>query len=462
MNNIRTNNQGLQKIFILLMLGVIVLIIGGVVFIMLGSKSNAPPEKVDLAVWGVWDDTSDLQEIINSYEALHPYININYTKVRYEEYENLLLKGWATNKGPDIYAIPNSWVTKYSAEFITPLPASTNIYYYTTKKVLFKTDTVIEKKKENSLTASNIRKNFVDVVYDDVIIDGQIYALPFGINTLAMFYNRDLLDQAHVVRPPTTWNEFTNLVARMVITDEQNNIIRGGAALGTYDNISNASDIITLLMLQNGTVMASGNKITFNQASTADLTYFPGAEALRFYTDFSSPQKTVYTWNDQMPDALDSFASGQLAFFFGYPYQEPDIIQKSHGLDYEIAAMPQVNPESEINFANYWVYTVAQRSPQANEAWNFLQYASSENNVKNYLTATQQTSVLRSILNGQLADPDQSTQAQQALTAQSWYHGRDPQAADDHFAEMIAGAISDPENIQKIITNTANKIQAGY
>jgi len=456
------NSEGFSKLIIILILGFIALIIGGVIFIIIGSKSTQIPKNIDLTVWGVWDDTSDLENIINSYQKNHPYISIKYSKIRYEEYEDLLLKAWATDTGPDIYAIPNSWVTKYSADFITPLPKSTEVAYYTTKKVLFQTETKIEYRKENSLTASDIKRNFVDVVYDDIIIDGKIYAMPLGINTLVMFYNRELLDQAHVVQPPQTWNEFTNLVPRITIVDEQNDIVRAGAALGTYDNISQASDIVTLLMLQYGATMVSGDKITFSHASAADPTFFPGIEALHFYTAFALPEKTVYTWNDQMPDALDFFASGQLAFFFGYQYQEPDILAKSRGIDYEIASMPQINPENEINYANYWVYTVANKTSHSNEGWNFLQYAANENRVSNYLTASHQTSVLRSILNEQLKDPEQSVHAQQAITAQSWYHGKKPQAAENHFLEMIASVVDDSNSISSAITTAASKIQEEY
>lgn len=455
------NRRGLSKIVIIIVLGSIIVVVGLVVWEIIKPKTVIP-KNINLTIWGVWDESSDLGSIINSYRKNHPYVSIKYSKIRYEEYEDMLLKAWATDTGPDIYAIPNSWVTKYSADFITPLPKSTRVAYYTTKKVLFQTETKIEYRKENSLTASDIKRNFVDVVYGDIIIGGKIYAMPFGISTLVMFYNRELLDQAHVVQPPKTWNEFTNLIPRIAIVDEQNNIVRAGAALGTYDNISQAGDIVTLLMLQNGTTMVSGDKITFSHASAADPTFFPGAEALRFYTDFALPEKMVYTWNDQMPDALDFFASGQLAFFFGYKYQEPDILAKSRGINYGIASMPQINLDNEINYANYWVYTVANKTSHSNEAWNFLQYAANESRVSNYLTASHQTSALRSILNEQLKDPEQSVHAQQALTAQSWYHGKKPQAAENHFLEMIASVVDDSNSISSAITTAANKIQEEY
>jgi len=464
MKTLSQNNKGLSKLMIVIMLGVIVLIIGGVIFIIIGSGTTPEPKPVTLTIWGVWDETSDFESVIDAYRKAHPYVTINYSKKRYEEYENLLISGWADepSTGPDIYAIPNSWVNKYKERYITPLPESTKVAFYRIKKVLFKKETEIKYITEPSLTINDISRDFIDVVYNDVIFDGQIYALPLGINTLVMFYNKDLLNIAHLAQPPRTWNEFANVVSKIAIVDEQNNILRAGAALGTYDNISQASDIVTLLMLQNGTSMVTGDSVTFDQPSAYDVSYFPGEQALRFYTDFALPEKAVYTWNEQMPKALDFFAEGKLAFFFGYQYQESDIQSKSRGLNYAIASMPQVNPENEINYANYWVYTVAKKTKNIDEAWDFLQYAAEAKRVKPYLESSQQTSVLRSILNEQLADPDQSLFAQQALTAQSWYHGNKPAEAEKHFGEMIQNVVNNTMDIKQAITMAVKKIQAGY
>ncbi len=456
------DNRGLSKMLIISLFGFIILVGVILVFTML-NKPTPTPAKVSLTIWGVWDETSDLQTIINSYNALHPYITITYSKIRYEEYEEMLLKGWAIGNGPDIYAIPNSWVTQYSQNFITPMPASTRVAYYNTKKVLFKTETEIEYKTETSLTPTNIKRDYIDVVYPDIIRSNKIYGLPLGINTLALYFNRDLLNQANVVNPPQTWSEFTNIVQKSVIINDEDQIIRAATALGTYNNIPNASDIVTLLLMQNGANMTVSKDLAqFYQPTADDPTYFPATQALRFYTDFANSGKSVYTWNQEMPDALNEFAAGKLAFLFAYPFQEKEINSKSHGLNYEIAAIPQININNRVNYANYWVYTVAKNSPYVGFAWNFLQYASKASIVTDYLETTKQTSVLRSVITDQLADPDRGVLAQQALTAKSWYYGQNPQQADKHFSDMITAIINETLTIDKALEVAANQIGREY
>lgn len=452
----------MSKVIILALFGFIALVIAGVIFIIIGSKAAPAPKAMTLTIWGVWDETSDLQSIISAYQGAHPYITIRYVKLRSEEYEDRLLKGWATNSGPDIYALPASWITKYKTDFITPVPKSTKVAYYTTKKVLFKTETVITEQTDPSLTPSDVRRNYVDVVYDDVVINDKIYGLPLGIDTLVMYYNRKLLNQASLVQPPATWNEFTAAVSRLALVDEQQNIVRAATALGTTNNITPATDILTLLMLQNGTVMTRGNTITFTSASATDPSYNPGIEALRFYTDFANPQKAVYTWNPEQPNALDQFAQGELAFFFGYKFNEPEIKSKNRGVDYDIAPVPQVDLNSTVNFASYNVYTVAKQSTHANEAWNFIQFASNPKRLKQYLAGTSQASAVRSVLNEQLADPSTAVFAQQALTAKSWFHGKNPETVKESFTEMIDTVLADPGQLQAAVKTAAQKIQLGY
>ncbi len=454
--------EGLSKILIISLFGVIGLILGGIVFIIIGSQVDPTPPSVKLTVWGVWDDTSDLQTLFSGYQKSHPYISISYRKLRYDEYEDALLNAWATDSGPDIYAIPASWITKYRNDFITPLPKKTTVAYYSTKKVLFSEETQITSVTETSLTASDIKRNFIDVINGDIVYNGKIYGIPLGINTLVMYYNRELLNQAALVEPPKTWNDFVSTVLRLAIADEQGNVIRAATALGTDENIPHAADIVTLLMMQYDTEMIRDNKVYFHRART-EGGYLPGVEALRFYTDFASPEKTTYTWNSEMPNALDYFAEGELAFFFGYPYDEPEIIKKNRGVDYAIAPVPQPTESTSTNYGNYWVYTVSKKSKRANEAWNFLQSSIlNSKRIKSYLALTKQSSVLRSVLSDQLKDPLTAPFAQQALTAENWYYGRSPREAEEYFEEMIASVVNGDEPISKAMDAAAKKINNGY
>ena len=158
---------------------------------------------------------------------------------------------------------------------------------------------------------------------------GKIYGLPLSVDSLALIYNRTMLDNAGITKAPSTWLEVKEAVKKLTLQDDEGNIVQSGIALGGSKNINRTSDILSLLMMQNGTEMVdpTGRKIMFAETSpySDDKNYRPGMEALRFYSDFAMPSKEVYSWNSAMPEASEAFVTGSLAMMLGYSYQLPII-----------------------------------------------------------------------------------------------------------------------------------------
>ena len=428
-------------------------------------------QPVTLNFWRVWDDTSDFSEIINAYTTLHPNVKINYRKFRYEEYEDALLTAFADNKGPDIFSIHNTWVKKYQ-DYIQPMPATITLPYTTLEGTIQKQE-VVKLQTKPTLTLRDLKNYFVDTVYSDVVFTtppktanalpvDQIYGLPLSVDTLAMYYNRDLLNNAGIVDPPKNWTEFQQDVTKITKLDQQGNILLSAAAIGTGGNISRSTDILTLLMMQNGAQMSGASGYpTFNiiPDDQAGRTVAPADEALKFYTDFASPVKEVYTWNDEMPNSIDAFASGQVAFMFGYSYHREQIESIAPKLNYKIAPIPQIEGNPQANFANYWVETVSNRSKNLNEAWDFTTFAASKDQVGSYLNKTKKPTALRSLIDTQNLDEDISPFSSQILTAKTWYKGEDPNAMEEAFKSMIDSVVSGALSVRDAIEIGNNKVR---
>ncbi len=425
------------------------------------QQTQEAMKPVTLNIWGVWDNSDDLAPIIASYKALHPFITINYRKFRYNEYESELLNAFAEDRGPDIFSINNTWVRKYQSK-LTPAPAQIPMVYPVTQGTIQK-QVVAETRITQSLTPKNVKDNFVDTVYDDVIIDGKMYGLPMSLDTLVMYYNRDLLNNAGITDIPAYWNrEFQQTVKRLTKQDLKGNIIQSGVALGGSRNIERYSDILSVLMIQNGAQMTTNNNVSFQLVPEGSKTqdYNPGYSALRFYTDFSNPVKEVYSWNNDLDSSVDSFVSGKLAFMFGYAYHLPTIKTRAPKLNFGIAKLPQIEGSTaDINFANYWVNVVSKKSQYTNEAWDFVQYMAKAEQVKPYLASVKKPTALRSLIKEQREDPEIGVFADEVLTARSWYRGYNPVAAEEAFADMIDQSISDETEIPDAMGLAASRIQ---
>lgn len=429
------------------------------------EKEAAQP--VTLKVWGVFEDENAMQLLMDGYRKKHSNVSFDFRILRYDEYEQELVRAFATGEGPDVFAIHNTWVGEYK-DLITPLPKSLSIPYTETTGTI-KKETVTVLREEKAVTLQDLKNNFVDVVYNDVVrsyqpdpkqeAEDKIFALPFYVDTLALYSNTQLLNSANIAQPPTTWQQFQDQVKLLTKVDATGKIVQSAAAIGTAANVERASDILAVLMLQNSTVMEkNSDQVTF---ATKNGDRMPAAEALRFYTDFANPVKEVYTWDADMSDSFEAFANGKTAFFFGYAYHQPLLKATSPKLDYKITVLPQIENGQVANFANYWVWTVAKATENSKWAWDFIQFGAKEENVSTYLDASSRPTALRSLINSQAENADVNTFVSQLLTAQSWYHGNDAGVVEAAFNSMIDNALSGT-GLEDLVKEAQNKVNQTY
>ncbi len=408
------------------------------------EKIKASLPQITLNYWRITDSGADFADLINQYNANHPYVTINYKKLRLDEYKQELINAWSEDKGPDIFSIPATWMGEYIAKGrLSTMPVSTEMTF----------EVVVDEKKDKkdyikktnkSLTIQDIKTKFVSVVYDDVVKGNSIYGLPLSVDTLSLYYNRELLDNARISEPALTWSQFKEDVKRLTLVDKKRNIIQAGTSLGLVNNVNRSFDIVSLLMMQNGSPMSCGESFCVGGAKDG---YNPGMEAVSFYTEFANPNSDVYSWNASMSNSIDAFADGKVAYMFGYAYNNEQIKSKNPSLNYYISSMPQIDGSSkEVNYANYFVEVVPKKSLYQNEAWDFVKYITDANNVIKYLSSSKNPSALRSVLGTQQDDPDIGVFAKQAFTAKDWYHGKDYAAAEISLNKLVLDVLNKTED----------------
>ena len=184
-----------------------------------GGSSDAQQaalENITLHYWRVFDDDDDLDGIIDDYRALHPNVTIKVTKKRFEEFEEELVQAFAEDRGPDMFSIHNTWIGQYEP-LITPMPESVSLVYHEIQGSL-KQEVVAVIRENDLMSLGELDDDYAGVVYDDVVrkyqassksrSENRIWALPYSVDTLALFYNEDLLDAAGIAEPPTNWEDF--------------------------------------------------------------------------------------------------------------------------------------------------------------------------------------------------------------------------------------------------------------
>ncbi len=419
---------------------------------------------VTLNYWTVFNDVKELQRMADEYKLRRPYVTVKVRQVRYEEFDQLFTNALADDVGPDIVSMNVRWIGEHEQRLM-PMPASVTVANVQTKGTYIQ-ETLVTPETVAMPTLRAIQEKFVSTVAEDIVIGKNMYGLPLALDTMALYYNKDLLDQAGVPEAPKTWSDFLDAVKKSTKFDASGNIVQSGVAMGTGNNIDNAGDLVALLMMQNGRDMTEGKSVIFASGIGNAATNHPAMQAASFYTSFARPTLESYSWNETQENALTSFTRGKSVFYFGFAYDLPRIQAQAPQMNLEIVSVPQLRSDAPKNVANYWIESVVKKSKNPNEAWDFIRFMVSSQNIAAYTKATNRPTPLREQIAAQREDVRLAPFVDSVLVAKNWYRGKDYEPANQAIRSMVDNLLKPvPENQDEarahatIINNAARVVQ---
>jgi multiple sugar transport system substrate-binding protein len=401
------------------------------VFGIFGCRTKSQDEKqvytgVQLTYYKPFDDSEVIDPLITEYQATHPGLQITYKKFSdFDEYQKVVLSEMAEGEGPDIFSMPNWWYASNLGK-ISPLPQEMG-------------------------TVDDFSSVFVDVAGRDLVrVDKegkeQVYALPMAVDTLALYYNKDHFEDRIPDRgkPSKTWEGIKeDVVLLNKMGSKQNSFDVSGIAMGRWDNISRAVDILYLLFLQYGVEFYNEiiSEATFAARHEGFLTY-PGLEALNLFISFADPAQKHYSWTETNLDPgsadmeVDAFARGNVSMITGYSYMYNDIVNRINVLKakgektmskdaVKIALIPQVydpdvSQEKRVTYASYFAETVSRNCKRPDIAWDFLIFLTSKDVLNEYFDKTNKPTSRRDMITDQSKDPIYGVFARQIGYAESF------------------------------------------
>jgi len=446
------------------------------------STANNGAYTVNLEIWGVVDESLVYNDIINQYKKLNTHVGeIKYKKFSQDTYKKELIDAFAAGNGPDIFLINNSWLPSFENK-LQPAPSPL-------------------------MNEQDMKNNFPDVVSSDFMDAGQVYAAPLSVDSMVLYYNRNIFNAAGIVTPPTDWVEFQDDVRKITKLNANGNFSLSGAAIGSGTNINRAADLLSLIMMQNGAQFPTekGMQAKFDEGAVGPdgRVTQSGEKALAYYTQFAKLNTSIgatneyYTWNNRQHYSVDAFAEESVAMMFNYSWQMSNIKSKNPKLNFSVAPLPQVNAAKPVSYANYWGYAVSrnkippisnvggQAAPtvpneiRTHEAWQFLKFLTLKNSgtikfynaitkaskdfpinfdpALDFLKKTGQPAARRDLLEAQKADANLGVFATGNLIAKHWYQA-DPEATDKIFIDMIESVNMGNVTLREALTLAKNKI----
>jgi len=187
--------------------------------------------------------------------------------------------------------------------------------------------------------------------------------------------------------------------------------------------------------------MQTGNPITVYGEKGFDSRLYPATlgsiGAINFYTDFANPVKPDYSWNRALPNSLNMFVSGDLAFYFGFASEISMIRDKNPNLNFDVTFFPQPKGASvPVTFGRMYGLAVLKSSRNSSGAFQAIMAITGRGPIGRLNQVSGLPPVRRDMLNTNPSDPYQSIFYNSAIRARGWLDPN-PVASKTIFQNMI-------------------------
>jgi len=408
-------------------IGALVVLIGLALTFGLGQKP-AMPKPVDLEMWGFEDGGGDIWDaVITEFRKTNPHISVKYKSFAPASYEEMLVNRLAEGKGPDIFFLTGEQLEKQRDKILALAPAS------------------------SPLSPGQFSAMFVDGATRLMGEDGTLYGTPVFMDSLVLFYNKDMFDAAGFARAPVTWDEFTTISRRLTTIAPNGDIIRSGAALGSASNVSHAMELVSALVLQQGDPIARRD----GHVELGDA----AVRAFDFYASFTTSGNPNYAWTGAAPESLHAFATEGAAMAFGFSDDIARVRAENPHLNFAVAPFPQPLQGNARTYGAYMFPAVSRATTNVSAAWQFALYISSREGAGIYLAKTARPPARRDIIE---ATPEgsgsASVLARSSLIARNW-PVPDEKPARRVFDEAIDGMVRRTYTVSEALGRIRSKLQ---
>ena len=294
-----------------------------------GAGNEVYEEEAFISLW-LWEPA--MADAVNRMDVTG--VNVEYSIIPWENYWNALQAGMLSGNGPDVF-----WMNQPGAVSYMP------------------TGLIME--LEHSQFAQ-----FEPVQFEPFMFEGRLYGLPVFFDAIALFYNKELFDEAGIPHPPNrgwTIEEMRQAAKDLTIVIRRETVQYGlGIHLSTQTGTAN-------FILQNGGHMFTPCRRALDLNNTGAL------EALQFmhmliFEDRVSPLPWENVYGEY-------FVSGMLAMEIQGMWRVP-LYYEFLGDRLGIAHLPV--GEREVNTFHSVAYMVSAQTANRLAVEAFLEYAVSQ------------------------------------------------------------------------------------
>jgi ABC-type glycerol-3-phosphate transport system substrate-binding protein len=421
--------------FILTGVFAIAIVAGIIIFALSKASGGSGAVQANLVIWGTISDEAFGIALQNSPLNNSRDITMTYIRKDPSTFDADFVEALADGTGPDVVILREDSVYKERNRLLT---------------IPYKT-----------LTERAFKDTFIQEGEMFLVPDG-VLAVPFIVDPLVLYWNRDMFNNALIAQPPKNWDEVYADIGKMTRKDSNANILSSAIALGEWSNITNAKEIISMLLLQAGTPITQRNGAAVESVLNSQFgdALVPSQSAINFYTQFSNPTGANYTWNRSLPNSLNFFLSGNLSMYIGFASELFSIRQKNSNLNFDVTYVPQIrNAEKQTIFAHMYALSIVKQSKQVAGAYAAITALTTPGALTALESVTALPPVRRDLLASRPTDAYRAVFYNSALQSTSWIDP-DPNASMNTFRTLITSITSGQSKITDALNRADDELSA--
>lgn len=342
----------------------------GISMLALGSA-----QAVEIEYWQYVFDSrvQAMDKLIANFEAANPGITVKQTTFPYADYQTRVVAAKAAGQGPDVVQLFYGWLDNFVAGgLIQPLDPA-------------------------AFPHDAIEKDFFPIVTAMKRGD-DYYGLPTAVRSLALFYNKALLDEAGVT-PPTNLNELLKVAEATTKRDGAGNITTAGITMDMAGQDHHWWREVLIRQFGGEPYNAEGN-VAYNSDA--------GAKALEFYTDLQTKQKVGLV--GFMDEGQAAFRAGMAAMTIDGTFRLGAF--SSNPFEWGVVELPADANGMRSNYSSYFANAIGAtaQGEELEAAKKFLAYITSPEAMNIWLETVGELPARRDVAltEANLSDPIRS------------------------------------------------------
>lgn len=404
-----------------------------------GFDREADALKNGVIIWGTLD-RSAFQEVLGELTSGDDrWSNVRYIEQDERTFADVLVNSIAEGTGPDMIVIPQDLLISQASKM---QPIAYDAY-----------------------PLRDFRDSFVDGA-EIFAFPAGIYGIPFAVDPLVMYWNRTMHSSAALAYPPRTWEELVAVsVPALTWRTDDNDIQKSTIAFGEYGNVQNGKATLVTLFLQAGSRLVDISNTSFAvdlNASNGKTNIPPADYALRFYTEFSNPSKTTYTWNRALPLDREFFLAENLALYFGFGSEYSGLRDGNSNLSFDVAEVPQSsNSPARQTYGTFYAFSIPKSSKNQVGAYEVARTLALGPSADSLARRLDFAPVRRDLIAAGSGSAIGDVVYRSALIARAWLDPN-PVVTNAIFGEMVEGVTSGRQKVSESIENASYKIQRAF